>query len=547
MADDAEPSTPDAGRPAAPQEIELKLRLPAGGARALLRHPALAPLRAGPVQRRKLVSIYFDTPEGRLAREGVGLRVRRSQRRWLQTLKGPARAGTAAGLAVRDEFEWPLAGPASRLPSLDLARIADTPWGDVVAKVLRKAPLGPRFVTEFVRTALPLRFAEQTTALLCIDRGSIVTPEDPEAPGAPRRSVPIDELEIEIVAGDPARAFELALVLCGDLGLRVETLSKAARGFALVDGAVLAPAHAEPAAFAGEASTGEALATILASCIDQVAANRDGLLASDEAEWIHQMRVGVRRLRSAFDLLRDLALPLPVDVLRDEARWLGSALGPARDLDVFVGETVPSLAATAHHAPQGTDLEAVLALLAERAGERLVLARDAAREAVASARFEHLLLSVGQFALALAQAGKAAAEGEGLATPARRFASQLLDRRARKLKRRVRKLARLDPSQRHEVRVAAKKLRYAVEFFAPMYAERPSRAYRKTLAELQALLGRLNDAATAAVLAETLDTPQASVATLLAGWAWAQGERHAKALARAGREFEAARAFWEHA
>ena len=440
VTDDASPPRAPAPK-AAPQEVELKLHLPADAVRGLLRHPALAALRRGSTRRQRLVSVYCDTPDGHLARAGVGLRLRRSHGHWLQTLKGPARGGAAAGLAVRDEFEWPLAGPASRLPALDLGRIAETPWSEVVARALRKAPLGPRFTTDFMRTTIPLGFADGTTAMLCIDRGNIVASGAGEVGAEPPR-VPISELEVELGEGDPARLFELVIALVDDLPLRVETQSKAARGFALVEAHASVPVHAEAAAIASEASTGEALGAFLGSCIDQIAANRDGLLASEDPEWIHQMRVGVRRLRSALDLLRDLPLPVPIDPLRDEARWLGSALGPARDLDVFAAQTLPMLAATAHHAPPDTGLDRDLEDLTQSARERLPVVRATAREAVASARFERLLLSVGRLAVTVAQTAPCEPTGEmTLGIPAKQFASRVLDKRARKLKRHARKLA----------------------------------------------------------------------------------------------------------
>jgi CHAD domain-containing protein len=102
----------------------------------------------------------------------------------------------------------------------------------------------------------------------------------------------------------------------------------------------------------------------------------------------------------------------------------------------------------------------------------------------------------------------------------------------------------MDDAARHELRKDAKKLRYAAEFFAPLYPGKRCRAYRKALARLQDVLGRLNDAAVAATLARELAGPEVVAAAAFDGWTGAQTAMLAPELAAAWQAFTRAKPFW---
>lgn len=201
----------------APHEVELKLRIPAAAAAKVLQHPAVADLKRARARTTKLWSVYFDTPDRRLADAGVALRLRQSGRDWLQTVKGPATAGSAGGLNERVECEWRVARSPKR-PPLDLHRLATTPYRRAIEKATRHAALAPLFVTRFERTTIPLRFADRTTAQLCLDRG-VVHAGERSGPGVARE--PIVEIELELESGDATRLFDLALKLSDDLPIAV--------------------------------------------------------------------------------------------------------------------------------------------------------------------------------------------------------------------------------------------------------------------------------------------------------------------------------------
>lgn len=517
----------------AAHEIELKLRLPAGAAAELLRHPALAALQRAPARRAMLRSVYFDTPDRQLARAGVAVRLRKSGRDWLQTVKGPATAESAGGLAQRVECEWRLSRTAGR-PPLDLAKLANTPYRRTIEEATRHATLVPLFGTDFARTTIALGFSDSTTAQLCLDQGAVHAGER-VAGGAASDS--ISELELELGTGNPARLFELAATLSADLAIAVETRSKAERGYALVAPQRAAPIRAAPIALPDDASAADAMAAILRNCLRQIEFNADGVRVDDDPEWIHQMRVGVRRLRSALALMRQ-ALPISIAPLDDELSWLADVLGRARDLDVFLGETMPAIAQVTASAPEHA---ATIDTLTDRTRAQATAARDEVRAAVASVRFTRIELATGWLAAGL---GEGSPGGADLAAPARSFAVERLARRHRKLERAGAQLADGSPDERHQARIAAKKMRYAAEFFEPLFDNKRARAFRRACARLQEELGAFNDASVAATLASDLCGSASRAAALAAGWAAARVDARDKKLARAWRGFTKAGPFW---
>ena len=337
-------------------ELEVKLRLPRKAVANLIHHSAVAEVKAGRARRRRLVSTYFDTPNLRLARDGVGLRIRRDGRQWIQTVKGPPEAESGGSLAARPEYEWAI-GQSPKMPSLDTTRLATTPWRRVLLKAAHRG-LVPMFVTDFTRTEIPLTLAERTTAILAIDVGAIRAVSS-------ARHVDICEIELELGSGRIERLFELALALATDLPLSLEPASKAERGVRLVSSTPDAPVHAENAQFSRDATAGDVLASIIRVCLRQVEGNADGIVHDDDPEWIHQMRIGTRRLRASLSLLRHLVASDELIRLIAEVKWLAGALGPARDFDVLALETLPAVRSGARNAGEPVALRGWARFVAE--------------------------------------------------------------------------------------------------------------------------------------------------------------------------------------
>jgi inorganic triphosphatase YgiF len=521
-------------------ESELKLVIDPSAVAALRDHAALKPLRHGRVRSARVVTTYHDTPDRRLARRGVALRVRRDGRRWLMSVKGAPLAGTSVGVVDRPEIEWRLSGP-----TLDLARLASTPWRSLFAKTVQRDGLVPVFTTDVERTSLPLAFPDGTTATLAIDVGAVELARPATRRAASSR---IAEIELELRGGDSRRLLELASELAADLPLRVEPRSKAERGFALADGVRDAPVRAREIVHADDATAGGAIAAILAECIRQVSANAIGFHGArlDDPEWVHQMRIAVRRLRSCCTLARDLAEDDLLAPVVAGTRWVLDALGPARDLDVFVLETLPAVLADRERASAGEETLAALRALERAAARRRRAADRAAIACVASSRFTCFVIAASRLAASLAAYGLAG-PGERRHGGARAFAARLLERRARRLAKAGVDLDHAGVEARHALRIAAKKLRYATEFFATLFPRRRTRIYRDALAALQDELGVFNDAAIASRVAGVLAGPTAAATIAIETWTAARIASGNPRIDKAWERYAAVRAFWPHA
>jgi inorganic triphosphatase YgiF len=487
-------------------EIELKLRVRPEDLRRLSALPALASSRG---TTRTLESVYFDTPDLQLRRSGTVLRVRRDGKRYLQTLKS---AGKGAALQNREESETPISGERP-----DLARLRRH-FPTLAAEELR-----PVFVSRVRRTVRRVNGIE-----VAFDTGEIRTPE-----GAAEK---VSEVELELKSGRPGEVFALALALAESVPFAIETRTKSERGYALAGNKPKGAVHAAPIELTRDANAGEAIGTIFRKCLDHLTANQGLALDTADAGSVHQMRVALRRTRSALGLLREL---LPRDerkALAAEAKWLADILGDARDLDVLSSETLAPVRAAF---PDDAALEALAtAGDAARAG-----AQKALVEAVGSPRYTRFVLRLGAFV----ESG-AWQSGESAAT----LAARLLDKRAGQARRLGKRFETLDVEGRHELRIALKKLRYAADFFRSLFAAPRARKYLKRLTALQTALGRINDLETArrvldglvaaAPEADRLD--QAGAAGRVIGW-----HAHAVAAAESAlidewRAFAATRPFW---
>ena len=504
------------------EEVELKLTASAELLPAVRAHPAVAAVARGRAKTTRMVSTYYDTPDRALAAAGVALRLRHAGSRWLQTVKGDGSA--AAGLHRRAEFEWPLAAPR-----LDPEKLARTPWHKLFAR--NRGAYRRIFATDVRRSEQPLAFADGTRATLCVDVGEI---------RAGRQRAPISEIEVELDAGDPSRLFELASALAMDLPLRVSHASKVERGFALATQASPAPRRARDVALAPDAAPQAALAAIAGDCIAQVEINAAGLLATTNFEFLHQLRVGWRRLRSLLKLAESFAPAERVAPIEQELRELGSSLGPARDCDVFALETLPKLAAKFRG-------DRDIARLRARAAARRRRLSGLARDAVGTPRFQQMLLALGAFFTVLA---RPPADGSAPLL-ARDWIQPILEERHRRLRKRAKHVHHVAAAERHKARVAAKKLRYAAEFFAPLFPGKRADAYVSALSKLQSALGRLNDLDVATKLVdelaprESVDAGGAHAGGVVRGWLAASVAPELKRLRDAQRAFRKCAPFWQ--
>ena len=302
-------------------EVELTL----GGDPAALDRGwrAAVPADGGGTAQR-LRSTYFDTGDFRLRRRGFTLRIREDGERLVQTLKsdGPS---SAAAVLKRNEWTRMVEKPVPSLP------VAPDPVVRDAVGPLKSAELTPAFSTDVTRRTAVVEVAasDHSTALveLALDSGEIKARD--------RRDT-VSELELELIEGPASALYELAMTLQASAPLRIQTASKAKRGYVLAGGEGYAGHKAPALALARGISVNEALGKIFRVCANQCAANQDAVLDRGDPEGVHQFRVALRRMRSALVVFKTVLPPEHNAWLNREASRLIDVLGPARDWDVFI-------------------------------------------------------------------------------------------------------------------------------------------------------------------------------------------------------------------
>jgi triphosphatase len=458
-------------------EIELKLQLSPDSIPCLLRQPLLKSLGASNPVTRKVYSIYYDTPDMHLRRNGLAFRLRRAGRQWFQTIKGGGSA--AAGLHQRNESEVQVVKAQP-----DFTKIVDPYSARLFASTALREQLQPLFITDFHRTTRLLRFPDGSEAEFCLDRGKII---------AGSRNVPVCEIELELRCGSILVLFQLALDLLHRVPFRLESVSKAERGYALVTGSQSPSVKAAPVRLRPEMSANEAFGEIAWNCLSHLHSNETGMLQGRDAEYLHQMRVGLRRLRSSISLFSPIYPGTACRSLDHELKWLWEALSSARDWDVFVTEAVARVSTHFFNIPGMAELN-------DRCGKRRQHYNREAQGAVESQRYTELMLKLSIFICTASRdesflSGPHHSTGPKPKMPVREFAGPLLERRLRQSRRYGKRLGSLSDPELHALRMVVKKHRYAAEFFAGVYPQKETKRYIQALSGIQDILGIMNDAA----------------------------------------------------
>ena len=491
-------------------EFELKFLVPAGARRALR---AAFGERGARTETRHLVARYFDTGDRRLASAGMALRLRREGRRWVQTLK----AGDEAALArIEHEVLRPRA-------DLDPAAHAGTQAGERMAALLADGePLRQRYETDIRRTTRTLR-TRGAVVELAFDEGRIAAHDG---------ELRVCELEFELLSGSPAALFALAERWRARFGLLVDPRSKAERGDALAEGRSQAsPRRATPVRLRRKVGVGEAWRAVLDECIAQIVVNAIALGIAvgvegragrstatfppvDDVEVVHQLRIGLRRLRSAIRLFRGWVPPVD-ESIASGARDLFRALGASRDRDVLAQDIEPALqragapgAPTADGRAGPADANDVAAVVADDATQRWLLALLAWRHGLdAAAAPEAGIVEAGAGSSAGSGAGSADDSASGSTAASADVSGSIpsssatlaplargrLARWQRAIASEATRFAQLDDAARHRLRRRAKRLRYASEFVEPLFGGKEMRRFVESLRAAQQALGELGD------------------------------------------------------
>ena len=400
------------------------------------------------------------------------LRVRRIRDRYVQTIK----ATNNSGPFERDEWEAELAGQEPDL------RMAKGTALERLANDKLQRQLRPLFETRVHRSVYPIADDRRAIALT-VDRGSIDTGN---------QSMPLCEIELELQRGKLADLFDVARELTRTLPATIAVKSKSQRGYELIDGTQYAPVKGTAIDLQLDAITRDAFRTIGIACLGQIIGNEPAVLRGDP-EGVHQMRVGLRRLRAAMSLFAGLLRDPQTAAVKTELKWLASELGPAREFEVLVNRVIAPIKKNSARRDRVPSLSREIIKKRQTALTR-------AKYAVQSARFGALTLDIA----AWLEAGRWTAPHDDLVRdrgdlPITVLAIKQLTRRWRRLRKNRKALAQMDARRRHRLRIQAKKLRYAVEFFASLFVSKRAAKRRKqllpALERLQDGLGDLNDIA----------------------------------------------------
>lgn len=530
-----------------PLERELKLRLVPDALRRLKRHPIIREQGRGTALSERLVNSYFDSPEGRLRGLEAGLRIRRSGAERRQTLKilqseyarllgikGKA-AGKKAASALHSYLEFENAIDSDQP---DLERIEDSELKSHFRSEGLFERLEPIFTTDFHRYSR-LLVEGKSEIELSLDEGEI---------RAGDQVTPLCEAELELKSGSVADLLTLALQLCEIEPLALETRTKAQRGYALGQpGADLQVDFGSKPDLHKKATVREAFGELAAAGLSHLLGNVAAVEKEGRPEALHQLRVSVRRLRALFKVHEPLLPAETFTWFADELRWFQQELGPARDWDVFMAETLAPLRA---RVPREASMD--LDRLRKQAQRRRDKAYSYARSALREPRFLHLILRLQLF---LEEGDWGSSDSEMMV---QKYSKSVLDKRLKKLRKIARNQEAMEESDLHEIRIAGKKLRYAVEFYRSLYPRKQAKAYTACLVALQDNLGTLNDAVTGRRLLEELDTGRARTGTagktgsgpsyahgLVQGWQAGLIERDLQNFLRIWQQLEQQPPFWK--
>jgi CHAD domain-containing protein len=421
------------------RERELKLDVEPGFRLPRLPGRSLAP--------RVFVSRYYDTPDHRLARHGVTLRCRTEKRRPLWQVKLPRRA-------ARLELELPAA--SSSLPD-ELRRL--------LRVYTREANLVPIATLRTRRTGILVRERGRPVAEVVLDSVAVL-----DGRKVKRR---FREVEVELVgAGDEQTLERLGALLRSSGATRSEEAPKVFRALGLNFSVDIKPPDRAALPL-------DRVLAVMGSHLEAIRSHDPGTRLGDDPEELHQMRVATRRLRAVLRAARPMFGPRPVKDLRKELAWLGTTLGGRRDLDVMHGHLRDEVATL-----DSQDRGAGRGLL-----RRLETARVRAREdlltALDSSRYFTLLDTI---EATIAQPPVVSSDVSLVDVAAREW---------RKLRKAVKALPEAPAdADLHQVRIKAKRVRYAAELAAPE-AGHPAERFVDRVKKLQDVLGEHQDAVVA--------------------------------------------------
>jgi inorganic triphosphatase YgiF len=510
------------------RELELKFALTREQLARLNADPVLKLLRQGKPKTRTLHSIYFDTPDFRLHDAGYTLRLRRVGRTWRQTVKSGV--GVHGGVSHPVEIETVV-----KADRIDLEQIQDKRVRVGLRQLLGDSQLSPVFETVVQRTEHQLKTAEGCAAELALDNGVI---------RAGASEMPVCEAEMELKAGPPQGLLPLVSKLFTGERLKLAGESKAEAGYRLLGKLVdepLQPLKARLPEFARDSCAGDALLKAVATAVEQILHNWQVVLDSPDPEGPHQMRVGLRRLRSLLQVFKPVVKKAELPDFAGRSRNLSDLVSRLREADVLIDGLIGPLDAEGGKHTPVKPLINVMSTARETARADLRSTLGAPEQMQAQL----------EIALLPAFLAESVADTRAAQRPMKKLARKALAKSWRKVEERAVGIDRLTEEERHELRKRLKMLRYAVEFVSPLYPEKKVARFLTRLEHLQDLFGYMNDVFEVRKLAgmspdPAWEKPEVQRAIgLVIGWHTAHAEDAWHNARRIWKELKSTPRFWE--
>ncbi|MCE2576567.1 CYTH and CHAD domain-containing protein [Komagataeibacter sp. FNDCR2] len=497
-----------------PLEIELKLLFPPDARPLLAQH--LASMSMGQGRQEHLITTYYDSHDLALGNAGLSLRVRHVGQQRIQTLKATTKGN---GLASH-RAEWERVVKSDQ-PDLNV--LSGTPAGPLLAALNGK--LMPVWGSDVHRTTYTFQH-DGATVEAAIDEGCIRAGEAQDM---------VRELELELKEGPVTALYSLALRLQAAVPLRLGMLTKTERGYHLLTGMPASSRQIDIPRLTKKTTLAEGFGMLVRAGVNTLIHNQPAAEAGDP-EGIHQMRVAIRQLRTMLQMLKDHAARPTLDLFQSELQRIGHKLGEARDWDVLCLETLPAAFAT-----QGDgDL---IGLFNDSATEKRMNAHQQLCQELETPALTELMLSL----MLWVEDRSFPGDGTQRAASLSHVAPVVLNRLARKVRRRGRHIHQLSSDERHALRKSLKKLRYGAQYFAGLHASRSVKTYMKRSKKLLRHLGEINDATVADTLVSTLGKTHpglAVVAGTFADWNDKRRRKALHALPAAWKKFRNAEPFW---
>jgi inorganic triphosphatase YgiF len=478
---------------------------------------------------RRLDSLYYDTEDHLLFGLGMSLRVQRQGKRFIQTLRHLDTLQQEPGNISGETWQAPVADAAP-----DLSRLASI---EALSPLLERLVGVPMVVVFETRLRRQVRRLQLPTALLDVafDEGMIEAGAEQQA---------VREITLSLQSGEASVMYDVGMRLLELAPVQVSSAGIAARGYALASGVAIKAEKAAPSALTPALAVDDMIAAVLAGCQAHLQANQEVARAGRNPDGVHQMRVALRRLRSAFSLLHRELPSATLRSLGTEAKWAAGELETARSWDVFLTTT---LAGPSHLQRAGSDFDGL-----RNTSEQPRAAGYAAVQALLDAsRYGRFQLALGHWIARRGWRNEVDSDGLAvLAEPAPAMAMRVLARLQRRVHKQGAQFRKLSATERHELRITLKKLRYATEFFLPLFGQAAHGSrYIRRLSRLQDALGLDHDAATTQPLLDEIGQLSRSPGVhqaigIVIGWQGREGLAAGEMLTERWQRFRTLPPFW---